>query len=107
MPYAKASWTITTLILFYLLFPWLLPILQGLSTRSLSFLTVCLFYGHTSHYIVNYDSEGFNEWLLRAHPVNNLGVFLLGMASGVVRTRGEDTNLGQHLLNCILPCTVV
>ena len=43
-------------------------------------------------------------WIATAHPLTRLPVFLMGVAAGLVRLRGEDDfNLGRNFLHCLLP----
>ena len=43
-------------------------------------------------------------WIANAHPLTRLPVFLMGVAAGLARLRGEDDfNLGRNLLHCLLP----
>ena len=43
-------------------------------------------------------------WVATAHPLTRLPVFLIGVAAGLVRLRGEDDfNLGRNVLHCLIP----
>ena len=43
-------------------------------------------------------------WVATAHPLTRLPVFLIGVAAGLVRLRGEDDfNMGRHFLHCLIP----
>ena len=43
-------------------------------------------------------------WIATAHPLTRLPVFIMGVAAGLVRLRGEnDFNLGRNCLHCLLP----
>ena len=97
MPYDQQSWTVTTITGFYAMFPLLLPQLQTFSTPRLSSLIIILFYLQCLPlYVILLDMDNpYNGWFwpATAHPLSRLPVFVMGMAAGLIRLRGES-NLG-------------
>lgn len=96
-PYNGLSWTVCTLVAFYLVFPLLLPPLQKLSSRSLSALLVFLFHAQcwpvVLYLIPPYGNMRY-YWFAAANPLARFPVFLMGVVAGLLRIRGEtDFNL--------------
>jgi len=111
-PYDFTGWTVTTLTFFYLVFPLVLPGLQTLTSSQLVTLSVWLY--HLQLWPVwlflsfsrEYSTSGLHPvtWLVTAHPLTRLPVFLMGACLGLVRVRGEDDcNLGRGVLHSLLP----
>ena len=91
MPYANPAWTMTTLTFFYWTFPLLLPKLQTLSSLRLFSLIIIMFYLQCLPlYIVLSDMVNNAYWATTAHPLSRFPVFVMGMAAGIIRLRGES-----------------
>jgi len=93
MPFNTQSWTVTTLSFFYLVFPFLLPSLQSLSTSRLCSLIVFLHHLQSLPCLLSiYLSTTPTDltWSTTAHPVSRLPVFLMGISAGILRLRGKE-----------------
>ena len=109
MPLANPTWTISTLLWFYLLFPLALPCLQSHSSSTLTSLVSGLFHVQCLPYIlfIITATNGRVEHFATAHPLLRLPVFLMGVAGGLLAVRGvEDPHHHHSLLHDIFPWTL-
>jgi len=106
-PYNEISWTVTTLTGFYIIFPWILPTLQTLSSPQLSTLNVWLFYIQCANFVTNLDSDKYNLGTLYVHPTNKAAVFVMGMAAGIIRVRQDDgIDIECNVLHSLFPWSI-
>ena len=109
MPLATPTWTISTLLSFYLVFPLVLPCLQSYSSSMLASLVSGLYQVQCLPYIlfIITATNGRVEHFATAHPLLRLPVFLMGVVGGLLSVRGlEDPHHHRALLHDIFPWTL-
>ena len=109
MPLATPTWTISTLLCFYLVFPLVLPCLQSYSSSMLASLVSGLYQVQCLPYIlfIITATNGRVEHFATAHPLLRLPVFLMGVVGGLLSVRGlEDPHHHRALLHDIFPWTL-
>merc|ERR1719270_901682 len=91
MALSSPTWTISTLVAFYIIFPFLLPTLQTLSTRTLYMLIILMYQVQSLPYIlaVHLVLNGKLETYLTHHPLYRLPLYIMGMSAALIQLRGE------------------
>ena len=87
---AVPTWFVGTLMAFYLLYPLLLPVLQGYSSEMLQILTILMYQTQFLPYLlIKNISPNLNN-ILYIHPVFKMPVFIMGISAGLLTLRGVD-----------------
>merc|ERR1719270_1404978 len=91
MALSSPTWTISTLVAFYIIFPFLLPTLQTLSTRTLYMLIILMYQVQSLPYIlaVHLVLNGKLETYLTHHPLYRLPLFIMGISAALIHLRGD------------------
>ena len=110
MPSNGVTWTIQTMFVFYIIFPYVIPYLATLRNRvkNLSLAVEQLYYLQMIIYIVLafigsevlYDFQ-FTYWAARAYPPGRIPVFMMGCVLALRSMYGND-NDSQRL--CCIKC---
>ena len=92
-PFEQRAWFISTLIPFYIVFPFAVPVLTALSSQRLSSLMSILFYVQfipALPYLISGSppSSDYVFFSLTGHPLSRFPVFLIGVIAGILRLRG-------------------
>lgn len=93
------SWTISTLVFFYLTFPSLVKYAEKQSNAKLTLLMTFshylqLFVGITLYNCVpKVGQMELNFWLATAHPLSRLPVFFMGICSAILVMRWKSGNV--------------
>ena len=98
MPLANPTWTISTLMCFYLMFPLVVTCLQSHSSSMLSSLVAGLYQVQCLPYIlfIITATNGRVEHFATAHPLLRLPVFLMGVAGGLLAVRDQEDPHHHH-----------
>ena len=87
---AAPTWFVSTLMAFYLLYPVLLPILQGYSSEMLRILTILMYQIQFLPYLIIKNISPNLNTILYTHPVFKLPVFIMGVSTGILTLRGVE-----------------
>ena len=87
---AVPTWFVSTLMAFYLLYPLLLPVLQGYSSEMLQILTVLMYQIQFLPYLLIKNISPNLNTILYIHPVFKMSVFIMGISAGILTLRGVE-----------------
>ena len=87
---AVPTWFVSTLMAFYLLYPLLLPVLQGYSSEMLQILTILMYQIQFLPYLLIKNISPNLNTILYTHPVFKLPVFIMGISASILSLRGVE-----------------
>ena len=88
---ASPTWTVSTLMALYLIYPFILPVLQTYSSEMLEILIIIMFQIQFLPYIFLQHICPFPmATILYVHPLFRIPVFIMGISAGLLTLRGEE-----------------
>ena len=88
---ASATWTVSTLMALYLIYPLLLPVLQSYSSEMLQIIIIIMFQIQFLPYIFLQHICSFPmTTILYVHPLFRIPVFIMGISAGLLTLRGVE-----------------
>ena len=116
LPHNGVCWTISTMMFFYMVYPWLAPRLQRVTnTRRLKNIMYALNWGLmqagiTAVFLLNLAGVGVSvdngNWLARAFPPFRLPVFVMGCLAAKERVERHEEPPRAGCLNFGGACTM-
>mmetsp|Transcript_26993 Transcript_26993/g.53922 ORF Transcript_26993/g.53922 Transcript_26993/m.53922 type:complete len:476 (+) Transcript_26993:220-1647(+) len=105
MPLNGGTWTIQTMLFFYLVFPALFPFLLGITDRfkmirSMYWTQLFFFFAPFLIYIPIYgELKGaeYSYWVARAWPVSRLPVFIMGCLAAIERVKRKGDQWSKKI----------
>ena len=89
-PPAVTTWTVCTLMAFYLSYPVILPVLQTFSSEMLQILIILMYQIQFLPFLLIKNISPNLNTFLYSHPVFKLPVLILGISTGILTLRGVE-----------------
>ena len=88
---ASATWTVSTLVALYLIYPFILTVLQTYSSDMLQILIIIMFQIQLiPYFLIKHICPFPMNTILYVHPLFRIPVFTMGVSAGLLSLRGVE-----------------